>query len=71
MTPEQEAHLDSIKNEFSSLVDFKYRKGQREHGGNLFDLTTVELVDMAIEEAIDQVVYLLSVKAKISNLNLT
>lgn len=36
MTPEQEAHLSSIKSRFCAGVDEKYRKGQKEHGGNLW-----------------------------------
>jgi hypothetical protein len=46
-------------------VDAKYRKGQEEHGGLLTELTSETLCDHAIEEAIDQVVYLLSLKDKL------
>jgi len=46
-------------------VDSKYRAGQAEHGGNLFDMITVELVDNAILEAIDQVVYLITLRDKL------
>jgi hypothetical protein len=63
MTPEQENHLGEIKETFCSLVDAKYRKGQEEHGGNLWKKKG--LIDMAIEEAIDQVAYLLSLKRQI------
>lgn len=62
MTPEQENHLQSIKDEFVSLVDAKYRKGQAEHGGDLMEKDGI--LDMAIEEAIDLVVYLLTLKHK-------
>ena len=62
MTPDQEEHLAEIKRTFTNLVDQKYRKGQAEHGGNLFDVDTVRLIDMAIEEAIDQVVYLITIR---------
>jgi len=65
MTPEQEAHLERIKVGFTTLVDPKYRKGQLEHGGDLFEKTPTELLDMAIEEAIDNLVYLLSIKEKL------
>lgn len=67
MTPEQEQHLQSIKDEFSRLVDPKYRKGQQEHGGDLFNLSSYQLVLMALEEAIDQVVYLVTLKAQWEN----
>lgn len=66
MTPEQENHLLSIKNTFKQLVDTKYRKGQAEHGGDLWFLSPNQLLDMAIDEAIDQIVYLLTLKEKLN-----
>lgn len=60
MTPDQEEHLEFIQDEFADLVEDKYRKGQKEHGGNLWEKEG--LLDMAIDEAIDQVVYLLTLK---------
>lgn len=63
MTPSQEAHLQHIKDTFAELTDRKYRKGQEEHGGNLWQKK--RLIDMAIDEAIDQVTYLLSLKEQI------
>jgi len=65
MTPDQEEHLARIKNEFDNLVDAKYRKGQAEHGGDLFTKSKIELVNLAIDEAIDQVVYLLTLRNKL------
>jgi len=62
MTNKQEKHLKQIKKNFEKLVDTKYRKGQKEHGGNLFDLYNIQLVDAALDEAIDQVVYLMTLK---------
>jgi hypothetical protein len=67
MTPQQEKHLRKIKERFSTLVDDKYRKGQKEHGGDLFEKNKIFLVDCAIDEAIDQVVYLLTLKDLIGN----
>lgn len=58
MTPEQEAHLARIKKNFVSKVDTKYRAGQKEHGGDLIHKDVLALINLAIEEAIDQVVYL-------------
>jgi hypothetical protein len=58
MTPEQEAHLKRIKTNFTSKVDLKYRAGQKEHGGDLIHNNALALIDMTISEAIDQVVYL-------------
>ena len=58
MTVEQESHLKRIKANFIQKVDTKYRAGQQEHGGDLMRKDVVSLIDMAIAEAIDQVVYL-------------
>ena len=62
MTEEQEQHLQSIKTYFEKQSDSKYRKGQVEHGGNLFDLTPLQLLDNAIDEAVDQFVYLTTLR---------
>lgn len=68
MTPAQEDHLRTIKEQFLSLADHKYRKGQAEHGGTLWDKQG--LIDMAIDEAIDQVVYLLTLKQQLAGIEL-
>ena len=62
MTPEQEQHLHTIKETFDIWVDRKYRAGQKEHGGNLFDLSFESLLDNAIDECVDQFVYLLTIR---------
>ena len=62
MTEDQEKHLAEIQNAFYKHCDAKYRKGQEEHGGDLFEKTPLELLDMAIDEAVDQVVYLFTLK---------
>ena len=69
MTKKQEKHLKSIKENFINLADIKYRAGQKEHGGNLFDMNRKQLLDCAIEEAIDQVIYLMTLRQKLSNIN--
>lgn len=66
MTAQQEMHLQEIKDSFARLVDTKYRAGQQEHGGNLWDVSIGDLLSAAIDEAIDQVVYLLTLKMKIT-----
>jgi len=58
MSNEQEAHLKRIKSNFVSKVDKKYREGQKEHGGDLMHNNALALIDKAIDEAVDQVVYL-------------
>ena len=66
MSPMQEAHLGRVKAEFAALVDSKYRAGAVEHRGELLALPPLKILDLAIEEAIDQVVYLLSLKEKLT-----
>lgn len=62
----QESHLTRVKREFVALVDAKYRTGAAEHGGELLALPDLAILDLAIEEAVDQVVYLLSLKEKLT-----
>ncbi len=66
MNPAQEAHLARVKAEFAVITDAKYRAGAAEHGGELLDLPESMILDLAIEEAVDQVVYLLSLKEKLT-----
>lgn len=66
MTPEQEAHLQRIKDKFVLLCDAKYRHGQQEHGGDLH--LKDGLLDMAIEEVIDLTTYLFSMKEQQTSL---
>lgn len=63
MTDDQESHLASIKDAFAKRVDDKYRAGQLEHGGNLYDLSALDLINMAIDEAVDQIAYLVTLKS--------
>lgn len=65
LTVSQEAHLSHIKAGFDRLVDTKYRKGAEEHTGDLRDNTILQLLDFAIDEAVDQVTYLFSMRSKI------
>jgi hypothetical protein len=55
VSPEQEAHLAGIKQGFCVQVDAKYRRGQQEHGGNLW--VKPGLFPMLTEETLDFVVY--------------
>ncbi len=66
MNDSQEAHLARVKARFCELVDEKYRAGAAEHGGELLDVAALAILDYAIEEAVDQVVYLLSLKEKLT-----
>jgi len=62
MTPEHNQHLKSIASEAEALILRKYIKGQREHGGNLWEMPASKLLDNAIDEAVDQVIYLLTLR---------
>ncbi len=65
MTQQQEKHLKTIIRVAGELLDAKYRAGQVRHGGNLFDLTALQLVDEAIMEAVDQWTYLITLRDKL------
>lgn len=60
MTPDRCAHLVRLQKEVIGRIGTKYVAGQAEHGGDLW--TKEGILDMAIDEAIDQVVYLLTLK---------
>ena len=66
MTPEQHAHMEEIVAAVSRDIRTKYPKGQRDHGGNLWE--HVDLIDRAIEEAVDQVCYLYSLRRQLAHL---
>lgn len=58
MTPEQEQHLEEIHIEATQDIDSKYRKGQQEHGGDIWNKGLVSLIAKEIRhEAIDLMVY--------------
>lgn len=62
MTQERCDHLALLNSEIIRRVSEKYSKGQAEHGGNLWEKPGI--LDMAIDEAIDQLVYLLTLKTQ-------
>lgn len=63
METEQELHLQRIKDQFLKDVDAKYRKGQAEHGGNLW--LKPGMLDMALDEIVDLYVYMVTLKEQI------
>jgi hypothetical protein len=67
MSPEQETHLKTIIKIVSELLDDKYRKGQAEHGGNLFDMSARELIYQNIFEHIDGLTYCITALSKIDD----
>lgn len=66
MTTDQEHHLQSIKDQFAMRMDEKYRKGQAEHGGNMWEKSG--MIDNAIEEVLDMAAYLFTLKAQIEKI---
>lgn len=65
LTDGQREHVEEIAREFVHEMTEKYIAGQREHGGNLYDMSVGGLLDEAIKEAIDQVTYLLTIRRKL------
>lgn len=65
LTPGQQDHSDNLIEITTELMRAKYLAGAIEHSGNLYDLSTTQLVDEAINEAIDQLHYLLTLKEKL------
>ena len=57
MTKQQIAHMNKLNEMFVKMNTEKYKKGQKEHGGNLFDLTPLQLLEEARSEFIDGFVY--------------
>lgn len=71
MIQSQEDHLQRIKQEFNQLIEPKFRKGAEEHKTLLHELSPQWLLDASIDEAIDQVTYLLTLKERLSTENLS
>jgi len=66
MNKTQVDHLNSILETTRHLMTEKYVKGALEHQSTLSeDYTASQLLDEAIKEAIDQITYLLTLKAKL------
>jgi hypothetical protein len=62
----QTEHLNSILERTRELLTAKYVKGAKEHDSVLSeDYTALELCDFAIEEALDQITYLLTLRDKL------
>ncbi|HLI31099.1 MAG TPA: hypothetical protein VKV79_08390 [Terriglobia bacterium] len=53
-----EEHLRRIKRGIAARIDRKYRAGQHEHGGNLWEKSSLALIEEALDEVIDLAVYL-------------
>lgn len=68
ITQEHEEHIEEIREEFIIAMTSKYYNGVKEHGGHLKNMSALDLIDNALDEAIDQYVYLITLKAKVKDL---
>lgn len=67
LNKKQMEHRAAIVERATQLIWDKYTAGAEEHQTNLREDSTVEqLIDWSIEEAIDQMVYLLTLKEKLT-----
>lgn len=53
----QRRHLLRIKAKFQDEVDWKYKKGAREHDNTLLSMSVIELLTEMKQEAVDLYVY--------------
>ncbi len=60
MTPEHEAHLQSIKDKVCQLIDIRYRQGYTQYGDKLWEKHNNFFDKNIEEEMIDLIVYWLS-----------
>ena len=65
MTVEHERHLHYIKERISPLITAKYRKGQAQHGGRLWEDRNV--FSDALEEVGDLVSYIITLEQKLES----
>ena len=65
MTPEQEQHLARLKSRLTTLLDAKYRLGQREHGGNLW---RKKILPEVLAETVDFVSYVLTLEEQVEEI---
>lgn len=61
-------HLNRLTKKFIADTSVKFRKGAVEHGGDLQDMPILEIVDNALDEVIDQWVYLTTLRERLISL---
>ena len=67
LTPKQVQHVNELASTFCDVMTRKYIQGAEEHGGDLQDMNPLQLCENALEEAIDQFVYLATLRRKLKN----
>lgn len=67
--PNPASHALDVADEAHRMILAKYAAGQREHGGLLWKKRGI--IDMAIEEAVDQVIYLLTLRDQLAEAGVT
>jgi len=65
MNDQEEHNLHYIKRETLKRLDIKYRKGSKENDGDLLEMDIITLIDNAIDESIDQISYLQTLRRKV------
>jgi hypothetical protein len=68
MTADRERHLAAVLDSAHALIDQKFRAGQVQHGGNIWEKPG--MLQHAIEEVADQTVYLFTLEGQMSALAL-
>lgn len=63
MNKKQTKHCDTITRDFAKSLRLKYKKGAKEHGGNLWD--NKHLLDEALNEVVDLYSYLHTLRHKV------
>lgn len=66
LTKEQEMHLATVVEYATEALIAKYSAGAVEHQGLITDLSVDQLLQESINEAIDQVVYLVTLRQKLT-----
>lgn len=67
-TRPQQAHAEYINDQESKLYVDKYMRGAKEHGGKLWEMSIVDLLNNAIDELLDLKSYLFTLKTRIEDL---
>jgi hypothetical protein len=66
LEPDQQAHLDRVTHWQRDLLWLKYVRGQRQHGGRLWEKPG--MLANAIDESTDLIVYLLTMREQLGHL---